>query len=292
MLSALLQDLSLIWLKEAWVKVLNRYSILIAGAAVLITGSFFLFNQNKSHKVETGSLVEDAVRHDLPEAVTSVSETASDLKPKQTEVKKTSQDSHVERLKKAGYVDNPNDPYSMIKTTKTADGKERTYVMPKEPGPNDSFEPLDRTVKTAEETLNSKINENPTEEVLSLRSFDETDQNSMMLLGKFRDNVTDIELQISKVYDEQDRPTNNDVVCFVAPKLGLNFKKNMNASLKVDGTGYGVLQLSGDLFIRMAWSFEKKRILHGIVMKNYEGQARTLQFFSATENSQGMKYCD
>lgn len=275
---------------------MNRRWIVLAGAAVVIVGGFFLRQPqkqaddlaptevalNSSKKTQSIGKV-DGAKVETGKVETVTSDVSRPQSKKETNLKK---------LEKEGYIENPDDPYTMIKRVKTTDGKETTYVVPKDPDENESFEPTERTVKTAEETLESRRNENPESEIEEMHPLDESDRQSMMLTGMFRDDANDIELRFSKLYDISGRPQGKDKICFVAPKLGYNMENNITGKVRTDGTGYGLLQLNSQLYIRVAWSFEKKRILHGELLKAENGETQIIKKFSAQENSKGMKYCN
>jgi len=199
---------------------------------------------------------------------------------------------HEEKLRKEGYIENPGDPYTMIKKVKKADGKEVTYIMPKDPGDNDYFEPSERTSKTANEIIESKRDHDPQQEVSELRVLDDNEQNNSLLLGTFRDSANDVEIKLGKVYNLDNSSTDKVILCFVAPKLNYNFPKYMNATARVDGTGYGVIQINEKLFIRIAWSMESKRALHGQIVELRNGQPSATHNFAATENRQDLKHCN
>lgn len=261
----------------------------LALAAAVISGGFFLFKRSQE-KAPVGIGVSEEKENNIltPSAANSASPRPQPVAGEA----RTKQEAHLDKLVKNGYAENPDDPYTVIKKIKKADGKEITYLMPKDPAETKYFESTNRSEKTALESLESKRNENPEAEVQTLRPLEENDAQSMMLTGKFRDSTNDLELHFARLYGLDGSPQEIDKICFVAPKLGFKMENNLSGKVRTDGTGYAVLQLNPQLYIRVAWSFETKRQLHGEVLRIVNGQAKKETTFTAEESPGALKYCE
>jgi len=271
---------------------LNRKLAGSIAAAVVIAGGFFLYKRNAAEIPEIGKgpstvIKQYGSRKDEEAQTAKVGTSAPPLEKSSEEIIIK----HEEKLRKEGYVENPEDPYTMIKKVKKADGKEVIYIMPKDPGGKDYFEPADRTERSAEEVLESKKDVNPADEAASMRRLEE-DQNDQLLLGYFRDNSKDIEFKVSSVYEMDDTRAKNDFICFVAPKLGYNMPKFVNTQILSDGTGYGLIKMNDQLYIRITWSFDKERILHGQILSLKNGHLMPAETFRAVQNKESLKYCN
>ena len=200
-----------------------------------------------------------------------------------------------ERLKKQGYIQDPNDENRLIKKIVGKNGKETIMYYDK----NDKgFEPADKTIKNALETLEMKSELNPADEILTLRPFDLNLQENIMLSGHFRDEENDLEMSFSPMTDENGNPLGQDFVCFISPKLKINIPKNNKSILRADETGYAVVKLNDAFYARFTWSFEfkKKRTLHGVILNFKNGAFVKTNTFAAQEvhRSRGevLKYCE
>jgi hypothetical protein len=205
--------------------------------------------------------------------------------------------SYEENLRAEGYKDNPDDPYTLIKKIKNREGQDRILIAAKNPQDRKSFDMPDRDAKTADEVLASKKFTDPASEISSLKRLDENDQNSMMFFGRFRDDGKDIEIYFSPLTDEKGEPKNEDVICFVAPKLGYDFKRLLTGQVRTDDTGYALLRISENLYVRTAWASEgQMRVLHSqIITIDANGASHVQENFNATEAGQknsSLKYCD
>ncbi|MCC2678214.1 MAG: hypothetical protein K0R29_790 [Pseudobdellovibrio sp.] len=268
---------------------MNRNLVGSIAAAVIIAGGFFLYKKSQSEApqsdkgetvVNPGGGDENSLIGGKPTAEPP-SKLTSDEKKK-----------YQDKLFAQGYTEDPNEPYHFVKKTKKPDGKIVTHVMPKDPGDNVYFEPQERDQKIAEETLERKQELNPAEEIVSLKRLNDNDQNTMMMLGKFRDEANDLEIRFAPVSDLENNPLEKDMTCLVSPKLKLNFKKTLNGEVKSDDTGYALLKLNDETFARVAWSADSEgRKLHGHILVKKNGSFQMTKSFVAKEFHNPLKYC-
>lgn len=267
-------------------------------AAVVLTGGFFFLKKSKNSEIDEltesqPGIVTMKLGESKGGSNTEISPPAPQGDSEKSEDKKNK---YEEKLRSEGYVDNPKDPYTLMKKVKKPDGREVTYLMPKDEGEANYVEPQERDKKTAEEILESKKDLNPAEEISSLKRLDDNDEKTMMLLGKFRDEAKDLEIFFGPVTDEKGNPLLEDVTCLVSPKYNLNFKRGYKGQVRTDDTGYAILKLSEQVYARVAWSFnDRGRLLHGQVYSVELGQSKLITNFEAKGSGSkklDLKYCD
>lgn len=278
---------------------MNNKILGIILAAVVIATAVFVFKKPASEKLSEAEAastdVSDQAQFAEPESgVRAAEQTESPLSSgDDAQAGEPNKETREERLIKEGYVQDPNNPNQMIKEYTDKDGKKHTLSVDKN---DEGFEPDARTVKNAQEVLESKRNTDPFEEVRTLKRIDENNINSAMLNGSFRDEDNDIECRLSSITDEKGNQSENDMACFIAPKLGLNFPKSYDKyTIHTDETGYGIIKLSPTKFVRMTWSYENKRLLHGEIISVENGQNKIIKSFAAAQVSitkgEQLKHC-
>jgi hypothetical protein len=295
-------------LKEAWDSLKNKVFLIVVGATVII-GGLFLFNKNTAEPDVSqeqmqlqGEEVPVATALNNPPAAAMTATTgtqppAGNSADARALTDEELQTSYERRLREEGYTDNPQDSYTLIKKYKTKSGKDAYYIQPKNHNDQVTVDLEDRDKKSAQELLESKKSQNPGDELLSLHRLDTNDQNSMMLLGRFRDEASDIELFFSPVMDPQGNLQAQDVICFVAPKLGYDFKRLLTGKVMGDNTGYALLKLNENLFVRAAWSSDKGiRTLSGQIFEVNGDKSKLIKSFEAAERNKkstsSLKYCE
>lgn len=242
-----------------------------------------ILNDTSSEAIETQALKTNSLSSMNGANAPAVSDDASVPKLETLE----------EKYLKQGFVQDPNNSNQMMKEQIGKDGKKIIFYVDKT---ETGFEPDNRTVKNALEILVSKRNSDPYEEVRTLARINEDNINSAMLNGHFRDDSNDIDAIFSSVTDENGEPSEFDKACFIAPKLGLNFGSSFDKyTVHTDETGYAIIQFSPNLFVRITWSYEGKRIIHGEVISIENGQSKNIKSFAAVQinRSRGeeLKYC-
>ena len=264
--------------------------VFIAGLYVALTEKKSEVLLEQTEEVSPASAVEAK-----PETVSAT--TLSDVKTQQEpSITKTKEAKRIEGLIREGFVEDPNKALVFYKKMKDKNGKEILQLVDLN-SPLDSFEPVERTVKEAKETLESKKDTFIADEFENLLRLDSRNENSTMLTGKFRDDKLDLEVRFAPLETMDGEPIDRDKVCFIFKKLDINVEhKAYPISIKADGTGYGVLRLPTGHYIRLVWSYEKVRALHGQIFKEINGQFEMLSEFTAEEirHSRGekLKYCD
>lgn len=186
-------------------------------------------------------------------------------------------------LKAKGFVEDPNNPDQLMKKTQDANGKPVTFYVQK----NSSVEPNSVTEKMARETLDSKRDLDPNFEFQNMNFFDDQNQNDSLLSGSFRNEELDLEFRILMTYTDMQNSSFDGVrICFSAPKLNIEVPYGTKIEFKADGSGYGLAKLNETTFLRLAWSMDPRRKLHGQILKNSAGQIETiLNFESSSVNT-------
>ena len=194
-------------------------------------------------------------------------------------------------LLKQGFVKDLENPRQMIRKEIRA-GKAVTIKVNKE---DEGFEPRDITPNDALEILEHKKNENPNEEMLSMHSPNLAADDASLILGKFRDEGNDLELVLA-VRPPEAIESSGEFACLISPKLGLDFKPAVGKYIvRVDTQGYGVVKFNELISVRIMWSVDHKRVVHGQVLKIENGQFKIVYTFAAIEQNRisgiPLKYC-
>ncbi len=186
------------------------------------------------------------------------------------------------------FIEDPDNPDQLIKKTHDANGKSITFYVQK----NSSIEPNNASEKTALETLESKRDIDPQFEYESLKKFDDTNQNDGLLSGSFRNNELDLEFKILMTYSGSQYTNFSGInFCFSSPNLNIDIPLGTEADLRTDGTGYGIIKLSNNSFLRLAWSMEAKRKIHGQIIRTQQNISELVLSFEALQyNSLEGKY--
>jgi hypothetical protein len=274
---------------------MNKKILSILIFATLLAGGFYFFVKHKNSKNEIEKIAShNETKSALKDAAPTTENLSSPAPMISTEIPALKVEaSYEQKLRTEGYVDDPKNPERLMTMFKDASGKTKIFYRSKK---DDSYDVPDKTSKAAWETLDSKTSISPAEDIRQLSRLEESNVIGFMLSGYFRDSENDIEAFFSSSTDEKGNLLNEDRICFVAPSLGINFKPSFGKhSLRVDETGYGVVKLTPALYLRIAWSREKKRIVHGDVVLLENGNHRTIKRFNATTVSrftgEQLKYC-
>ncbi|MGZ3726234.1 MAG: hypothetical protein ACXWQQ_10545 [Pseudobdellovibrio sp.] len=280
-----------------WKKKLSLSEIIISLSVVCLlcffTAKKYEFEENPTIGFK---LIKPALNKNKPTSVAPSANEQSTNGPAAAPLNPETNDEIFEKKMRAeGYIDDPNDPEKLFKKIGDKNGKEKIIFVYKHPG---AFEPTERTKKGAEETLSRKSDLDPSVEVTKLNRVDVNSQDDSLISGYFRDDANDVELYLSPaVNDETNSMAAFDVGCFMAPKWGFNFEKSFNKYIiKSDGTGYAVIQLNESTYLRVTWSLESHRVIHGQVVSSKNSNFKIEKTFQAAEihRSQGdsLKYCD
>jgi hypothetical protein len=151
------------------------------------------------------------------------------------------------------------------------------------------FEPGPASAKTAMAFLESRKAENPSDEMSGMHPPDTDAGEGRMLLGKFMDEAAGIELITMLLPDD-----GVEHVCFRTPEV--LFKASFGTyTLRSDASGYGIVKFNDVDYLRIIWSFDEKRIIHGQLLKIESGQTAVIKSFAAVEinrsSSVKFKYC-
>ena len=263
---------------------------------------YFLGGPKKSARSEDYELEQPVQNYEVLQKNKAILQTAASVKTNQTapktqaaEKEKTDQEYLDEQYVQLGYGVDAENPGYLFKWHTKKNGEKVKLYAPKGRG---SIDPKQTTVRDALQTLASKKDLNPDEEISSLRRLDEKIQDNLMLFGTFRDEQNDLEIYLSTLTDEVGNSLNKDLTCFYWPKLQIAFKKKLDNGLEVraDETGYGILKLASTRFARVMWSYEKGRILHGEIWELLNGAYVKTNIFVANEirplDGDQVKYCE
>jgi hypothetical protein len=255
------------------------------------------FLSNKISEISEAEVINNEIEKIVNEKTPEIAQITSDQKNETiiTDTENAAKKETVEeKFKKQGFVQDPNNANQLMKKEVDKNGKERTLYVDKY---DEGFDPTRKTIKNAIETLETKNGLNPADEMAALRPLDANLQENLMLMGNFRDDENDLEIFFSPISDENGTPLGKDRVCFISPKLKINIqKKEDKAIVRADETGYAVVKLNDILYARFAWSFEKKRTLHGDILNFKDGAFVKTNSFLAKEinisKGEKLKYCE
>jgi hypothetical protein len=239
----------------------------------------FLFIKNYSNQKVASPALDATVSNTEAQAITpdkeeeNITNTPAPKEDAQVVVEKKDPDAF---LKEKGFQEDPNNPDQLIKKTYDPTGKPVTFYVQK----NSVIETNNITEKSARETLESKRDLDPNFEYENMNSFDDKNGNDSLLSGSFKNEQHDIELKILMTYEDTNFSLFDGIsICFSAPQLNIEIPFGTKIDFKADGSGYGLAKLNDNIFLRLAWSMDPKRLMHGQIIKNSSSESKILLNF-------------
>lgn len=202
-------------------------------------------------------------------------------------------DRYIEKLKSAGYTQDPENPLRYIKKTIDKNGKEKKSYVDVDPN-QPEVKQIDENY--ANELLARQQNEDPSAEMAAMSEMDDSYGQSTMLSGKFRDESADVDISITTAYDDDMKSKLGFPVCIVAKKAKLDFI-SMGYPVKTNEEGYGLVDFKNGYFLRAMSIFDNKdRLLVGQILLKQNGQFQVVQKIRARAiksiDGEKLKYCD